>query len=142
MYSKILVSVDGSENSLRALRHGLFLASRLKTKLSVLYVLEIPPVVYVQSQKIINSAIESIEDEAKKVFSEVDKEAKKYDYAYEAVILKGHPVASVIIEYADQKDMEIIIIGSRGFGKFKTAILGSVSHHIIHHTKRPVILIK
>ena len=68
MYSKILVPIDGSDNSIRALRHGLFLSSKLGSKLTVLNVLEIPPVVYVQSQKIVDSVINALEKESKEVF--------------------------------------------------------------------------
>ena len=108
----------------------------------MLYVFETPPFVYIQSQKIINSVIGSLEEEAKKVYDLVNKAAQKYDVAYQAVTLKGHPVASVIIEYFEEKDFDHNIIGRRGHGKFKTAILGSVSHHVFNHTKKPVTLVK
>ncbi|MDF0682080.1 MAG: universal stress protein [Candidatus Nitrosocosmicus sp.] len=68
MYSKILVPVDRSDNSVRALRHALFLSSKLGSKLTVLNVLEVLPVVYVQSQIIVDSVINALEDKSKKVF--------------------------------------------------------------------------
>jgi nucleotide-binding universal stress UspA family protein len=142
MYSNILVPVDGSENSIRALRHGLFLSSKLGSKLTILYVLEIPPVVYVQSQKIIDSVMSTLEKEAKDIFNAVNLEAQNYDISYETILLKGQYVASLINEYADQNDIDIIIIGSRGNGRFKTAILGSVAHNVFHHTKKPILIIK
>lgn len=52
---------------MRALEHGLALSSELKSKLTVLYVLQVPPFVYVQSQQVVNSVIESLEKEAKSV---------------------------------------------------------------------------
>ncbi len=57
LISKILVPIDGSENSLRALNYGLFLCSKLKSRLTILYILEVPPFVYIQSQKLINSVM-------------------------------------------------------------------------------------
>ena len=142
LYSNILVPIDGSQNSFRALRHGLFLSSKLQSELSVLYVLETPPFVYIQSQKVINSITSSLEEEAKKVYDKVDQEAKEYGVAYQKVILKGHPVAAVIIKYSEEKEFDTIIIGSRGHGKIKTAILGSVSHHVVNNTKIPLTLVK
>jgi nucleotide-binding universal stress UspA family protein len=136
MYSKILVPIDGSENSLRALKHGLFLGSKVGAKLAVLYVLDTPPVPFIQSQKVIDSVNESFEKESEKVFAKVDSEAQTYDTTYETVLLEGHHVASLINEYADQNDIDIIVIGSRGHGKVKTAILGSVSHDVFHHSKK------
>jgi nucleotide-binding universal stress UspA family protein len=141
-YSKILVPVDGSENSIRALKHGLFLNSKLGSKLTVLYILEIPPVVYVQSQKIIDSVISTLEKESKDIFNAVNLEARNYDINYGNILLKGHHVASIINDYADQNAIDIIIIGSRGNGKVKTTILGSVTHNVFHHTKKPILIIR
>ena len=105
------------------------------------YVLETPPFVYIQSQKIINSVIGSLEEEAKKVYDQVNKEDQKYDVVYQVVTLKGHPVTSVIIEYSEDKNF-LNIIGSTGHEKFKAAILGSVYFHVFNHIKKPVTLVK
>ncbi|CAN5733425.1 universal stress protein [soil metagenome] len=142
MFSKILVPIDGSEDSLRALKHGLFLGSKLRAKLVVLYVLDTPPVPFIQSEKVMDSVNESFEKESEKVFAKVDSEAQNYDITYETVLLKGHHVASLINEYTDQNDIDVIVIGSRGHGTVKTAILGSVSHDVLHHTIKPVLIIK
>jgi nucleotide-binding universal stress UspA family protein len=142
LYSKILVPIDGSEISLKALKHGLFLGSKLGAKLVVLYVLDTPPVPFIQSEKVIDSVNESFEKESEKVFAKVDSEAQNYDINYETVLLKGHHVASLINDYANQNDIDVIVIGSRGHGKVKTAILGSVSHDVLHNTKKPVLIIK
>ncbi len=142
MYSKILVPIDGSENSIRALRHALYLGSNLSSKLIVLHISEIPPMVYVQSQKIIDSINNTITEEAKKIFEHVDLEAQNCKAVYETVALRGNPIASVIIEYADKNDIDIIVIGSRGRGKVKTAISGSVAHEVFYHTKKPLLIVR
>ena len=104
------------------------------------YVLETLPFVYIQSQKIINSVIGSLE-EAKKVYDQVNKEDQKYNVVYKLVTLEGHPVTSVIIEYSEDKNF-LNIIGSTGHEKFKAAILGSVYFHVFNHIKKPVTLVK
>jgi len=142
MYTKVLVPIDGSDNSIRALRHGLFLSSKLGSKLTILNVLEIPPVVYVQSQKIVDSVINALEKESKEVFKRVDIESRNYGISYEPILIKGQHVASIINEYAGQHDADVIIMGSRGNGKIKTAIMGSVSHNVFHHSNRPMLIIK
>ena len=142
MYSRILVPIDGSENSNRALRHALYLGSNLSSKLIVLYISEIPPMVYVQSQKIIDSINNTLTEEIKKIFEHVDLEAQNYKAVYETVVLKGNPIASVINEYADKNDIDIIVMGSRGRGKVKTAISGSVAHEVFYHTKKPLLIVR
>jgi nucleotide-binding universal stress UspA family protein len=93
--------------TLLELRHGLFLSFRLGSKLTVLDVLEIPPVVYVQSQKVVDPVINALEKESKKVFEIVDAEFRKLKVNYESVLVKGNHVASIIIEYADKHDVNI-----------------------------------
>ena len=143
MYSRILVPIDGSENSLRALRHALYLSSNLGSKLVIVHISEIHPVVYVQSQKIIDSINNTLTEEVEKIFKLAELEAQNYKTAvYETVMLMGNPIASVINEYADKNDIDIIVIGSRGRGKVKTAIAGSVAHDVFYHTKKPILIVR
>jgi nucleotide-binding universal stress UspA family protein len=142
LYSKILVPIDGSENSMRALKHALFLSSKLKSKLTILYVLEIPPFVYVQSQKLVDSVMASLEKEAKDILDTAKNQAKEFDVEYETILLEGNNVASILVDYVKKNDFDTIVIGSRGHGKFKTTLLGSVSNNVLHHSKNPVMIVK
>ncbi len=142
MFSKILVPLDGSENSMRALKYGLFLCSKLKSKLTILYVIEIPPFVYIQSQKIVNSIILELEKEAKDILKKSANQAKGFDIELETVSLKGDDVCSIIIGYSEKNGFDLIVIGSRGKGLFKEALLGSISHKVLHHSKVPVLVVK
>jgi nucleotide-binding universal stress UspA family protein len=142
LISKILVPIDGSENSLRALNHGLFLSSKLKSKITILYVIEVPPFVYIQSQKLINSVMIALEKEAKDILNIGKNLAKKYDIEPGMVFLEGGNIGSIIIDYDEKNNFDFIVIGSRGKGKFKHALLGSVSHRVLHHSKNPVLIVK
>ena len=142
LISKILVPIDGSENSLRALNHGLFLCSKLKSRLTILYILEVPPFVYIQSQKLINSVMITLENEAKDILETGKSQAKKYNVEPETVFLEGGNIGSIIIDYSEKNNFDFIVIGSRGKGKFKHALLGNVSHRVLHHSKNPVLIIK
>ena len=142
LISKILVPIDGSENSMRALNHGLFLSSNLKIKLTILFVIEVPPFVYVQSQKVVNSVMASLEKEAKDVLEEGRNQAKRYDVEPEILFLEGNNIASIIIEHGEKNNFDLIVIGSKGKGKLKTSLLGSVSNKVIHHSKSPVYVVK
>ena len=41
----------------------------------------------------------------------------------------------IIIDYDEKNNFDFIVIGSRGKGKFKQALLGNVSHRVLHHSK-------
>jgi nucleotide-binding universal stress UspA family protein len=140
--SKILAAVDGSENSMRSLDHAIILSSKLNTTLVILIVLEIPPFVYVQSQKLVNSIMTELEKEANDILENCTSRAKNYGITVETMFLEGQNAGSIIIDYVEKNNFDYIVMGSRGRGGFKHAILGSVSHRVLHHSKVPVLIVK
>ncbi|MBO9532712.1 MAG: universal stress protein [Solirubrobacteraceae bacterium] len=52
----------------------------------------------------------------------------------------GSP-ATTILEVADEIEAEAIVLGSRGHGRVASLLLGSTSHHVLHHAHRPVIVV-
>ncbi|XP_011094182.1 uncharacterized protein LOC105173950 [Sesamum indicum] len=56
-------------------------------------------------------------------------------------ILEGDP-KEMICDVAEQMQIDLIAIGSRGLGKIKRAFMGSVSDYVTHHAKCPVLVIK
>jgi nucleotide-binding universal stress UspA family protein len=59
---------------------------------------------------------------------------------YRAVMEDGRP-ASVITKVADQVEADLIIVGRRGRGGVAELLLGSVSHELVQHSKRPVLVV-
>ena len=141
MFSKILVPVDGSDISYRALDSALFLSERLGSKITAIHVIEKVPTVYIQSQKLLDEILETHKNESQKILDECSSIATKKGIAINTTLLEGNP-ASTILEFSQTEKYEVIIIGSRGLGHFKELILGSVSSKVIHHSLCPVLLIK
>jgi nucleotide-binding universal stress UspA family protein len=61
------------------------------------------------------------------------------DVDYELELVDGHP-AEALDRVARVRDADQIVIGSRGFGRLRSA-LGSVSHELLHRADRPVVVI-
>jgi nucleotide-binding universal stress UspA family protein len=143
LFSKILVPVDGSDISYRALDSSLFLSEteRLGSKITAIHVIEKVPTVYIQSQKILDEILETHKNESQKILDECSSIATKKGIAINTTLLEGNP-ASTILEFSQMEKYEVIIIGSRGMGHFKELILGSVSSKILHHSLCPVLLIR
>ena len=141
MFSKILVPVDGSDISYRALDSALFLSERLGSKITAIHVIEKVRTVYIQSQKILDQILETHKNESQKILDECSSIATKKGIAINTTLLEGNP-ASTILEFSQMEKYEVIIIGSRGMGHFKELILGSVSSKILHHSLCPVLLIR
>lgn len=141
MFSKILVAVDGSDVSYRALDAALFLSEKLGSKITAIHVMENIPTVYIQSQKILDELLEARKNESQKILDECSSIATKKGIILTTALLEGNP-ASTILEFSLTEKYEVIIIGSRGMGQFKELILGSVSSKVIHHSSCPILLIR
>ena len=141
MFSKILVPVDGSDISYRALDSALFLSERLGSKITAIHVIEQVPTVYIQSQKILDELLAAHKNESQKILDKCSSIATQKGIVINTTLLEGNP-ASTILEFSQMDKYEVIIIGSRGMGHFKELILGSVSSKILHHSLCPVLLIR
>ena len=141
MFSKILVPVDGSDISYRALDSALFLSERLGSKITAIHVIEQVPTVYIQSQKILDELLAAHKNESQKILDKCSSIATQKGIAINTTLLEGNP-ASTILEFSQREKYEVIIIGSRGMGHFKELVLGSVSSKILHHSLCPVLLIR
>jgi nucleotide-binding universal stress UspA family protein len=57
------------------------------------------------------------------------------------VEMRGLSVAATVLEVADEVGADAIVMGTRGLGAFKSAILGSVSQGVLRHGHRPVVAV-
>jgi nucleotide-binding universal stress UspA family protein len=142
MLSKILVPVDGSENSFRALEHAIFLSTKIEgAQTTVTYIIEARPSVYIYSPKVMEKVRADYKSESAKILERCKDMANKSGINIHTVLIEGDP-ASKIIRYSEMEKFEIIIIGSRGMGQFKEMILGSVSNKVLHHAKCSVMVVR
>ncbi len=140
MFSNIVVPVDGSAPSFRALNVALSFSKALGSKISVIHVMEIVPITHIQSQKLLDK-LEAYKKEAQDMLSKCSEIAKEKGVTINTILLQGNP-ASKILDFSKDEKCDTIIIGSRGMGKFKELILGSVSSKIVHHSLCSVMLVK
>ena len=142
MLSKILVPVDGSDNSFRALEQAIFLATKIQeAQITVLYIIEDLPSLYIYSPKTIEKLHADYKSESAKILERCKELASKSGINIHTVLLEGDP-ASKIIAYSEMEGFDIIMMGSRGMGKFKEMIVGSISNKVIHHAKCSVMLVR
>ena len=142
MFKKILVPIDGSEQSYRALGFGMDLAKRYSSKVILLTVEQLifqeplfPP--------FSKQSYDNLEDAHRKILSQAFNEAKKIDSEIEISkrLANGRP-ADKIIEIAKEDGVDLIVIGSRGLGGIKEFLLGSVSDRVADHAPCPVLIVK
>jgi len=144
VYKKILVPIDGSKNSLRALLHAVALACFFDAELCILYISvvsqKLPVTAQIQGDKIPEYQPEKPELFAHKIITD----ALKYVPENTRVCTHnelGEPRTS-ITDYAEQNAYDIIVMGSRGLGAISGLVMGSVSTYVVHHAKCPVLVVK
>lgn len=150
---KILVCVDGSEQSMNAVQKALDIVSDCKTgEVSFIHVLEDIKKSYwlamgegYSPSREEMSHLVDLENQKRQEKDTMLKEAARpfedLGITVERLIRMGHP-AHTITTVADQGNFDMIIIGSRGLGGFRKMLLGSVSNAVIQETKRSVLVVK
>ena len=141
MFTNILVPVDGSDNSYRALDAALLLSEKLSSNVTVLHVMEQLPITHIGSEKLLSELLEAYKKENQDILSKCSEIATQKGLTIKTLLLQGNP-ASVILDHSKKEKFDLLIMGSRGLGKFKELILGSVSGKIVHHSPCAVLLIR
>jgi nucleotide-binding universal stress UspA family protein len=141
LFTNILVPVDGSDNSYRALDAALLLSEKLGSDITVIHVMEEVPITHIGSEKMLNELLEAYKKENQDILLKCSEIANQRGLTIKTFLLQGNP-ASAILDYIKKEKFDLVIMGSRGLGKFKELILGSVSSKIVHHSPCAVLLIR
>ncbi len=138
----ILVPVDGSEISNKALDYASEIGKKFGAEVTVLHVYELPiPITgFEYSAEILANIDEELKKHAQKI---LDNSANKIEHnglTVKKLMLVGNQ-GYLIVDTAEKNKFDLIIMGSRGLGFTKGFLLGSVSNYVIHHTKHSVLLV-
>jgi nucleotide-binding universal stress UspA family protein len=142
--SNILVAVDGSNNSFRAADAAMKLAGDYGAKLFVVTVTHIPEKYHVSQLEVLESEERRAEmDDAKKWYEEYIQRAKQNGIVLWTELLNSHrPVDYELLEYAEAKKTNLIVIGTRGRNKLARLLIGSVAYRVVTYSYCPVLLVK
>jgi nucleotide-binding universal stress UspA family protein len=141
MFSKVLVPVDGSDNSFRALDAALLLSEKMGTKVTAIHVMENIPILHIQSEKLLRELLDAYKKESQLILSKCLEVATKKGLSIDTKLFQGN-AGSIIVDFCEKEKYDIIVMGSRGMGKFKELVLGSVSSKVVHHSLCPVMIVR
>jgi nucleotide-binding universal stress UspA family protein len=141
LFSKVLVPVDGSDNSFRALDAALLLSEKIGSQVTVIHVMEDIPVLHIQSEKLLRKLIEDYTKESQLILTRCSEIAVKKGLSLNTKLLHGN-ASSSILDFCKKGKYDAIVMGSRGMGKFKELVLGSVSSKVLHHSSCAVMIIR
>lgn len=141
MFSKVLVPIDGSDNSFRALDAALLLSENLGAKVTAIHVMEEIPVLHIQSEKLLRQLLDAYKKERQVILTKCSEIATSKGLSINTKLLQGN-AGSTILDFCEKEKYDLIVMGSRGMGKFRELVLGSVSNKIVHHSSCPVMIIR
>ncbi|EGW40530.1 universal stress family protein [Desulfosporosinus sp. OT] len=139
--NKILVATDASEYSRRALTTALELARKFNAEVELLFVTHLP-IVYDSSVNSYIIAPELIEQEGEHALAATLKGIDISDVTLVKKQMQGKKPADVIISEAENENIDLIVMGTHGYGAIAGSLLGSVSQHVLHKAKCSVLIVK
>jgi nucleotide-binding universal stress UspA family protein len=152
-FSKILISVDGSEQSMDAADYAIAMAKKEdnNAQLIALHVL-FSQTGYAYSTNMfglvtpssINELLEDAKHEAQQWFDKIKE--KLYENGgiqlKTEVVVSPTSVVGAIVDYAEHENVDLIVIGSRGRSGFKKLLLGSTASGVVTYASCPVLVVK
>jgi nucleotide-binding universal stress UspA family protein len=137
---KILVPLDGSNNSLRGLDHAISLAKISGASIVGAHVSYVPGNLAYPKQGFIN---QQLVKEAERYLNTAKERCAESGIAFTSKILPGTPSHGIVKFGQEVKNgINMIVMGTRGLSSAKESFLGSVSNHVVHKSKVPVLLVK
>jgi nucleotide-binding universal stress UspA family protein len=136
---RILIATDGSNGAGHALEQGLELASQVGADVVVVYARPSPTSFL--GAPYYQDVITEEAQHARGVITDAKLYATRYDVEVDYEVIEGDPVEA-ILSIARSRDVDLIVVGSRGLGAVTSLVVGSVSNAILHQADRPVLVAK
>jgi nucleotide-binding universal stress UspA family protein len=141
---RILVPLDGSDSSLRAARYAINIAKMARAQVICVHaVVNTPYLEYKGAGLVIARYLEEAKRHAEMWYDDVREMAAKdgIDIAAETV-LDVASTADAIVNYAERKKADLIVIGTKGRSGLKRFLLGSVASGVVSHARCSVLVVR
>jgi len=153
LFEKILVPLDGSEHSLKALDVAIQMAQKFGGKITLVHVYSVDVVgiipepgmatagIPIMSAPDISRFVEIARKIGNRILEDGEKRVKAGKVEVNKLLEEGHTVQE-IIRVSKEGNYELIVIGARGISRIREMLLGSVSEGVMHHVTCPVLVVK
>jgi nucleotide-binding universal stress UspA family protein len=140
MFHNILVAVDGSPDAEQALTEAIDLAESEHTRLTLITaVSQLPAAAYGTAALPVSQVLEDAQVEAEAMLRRA-RERVPHGVSVTAV-LSEQPIRVALSRQIATGHHDLVVMGSRGRGAVRAALLGSVSHYVLHHSPVPVLIV-
>ena len=136
----IVIATDGSENTQKAISYGIKLAKLSGATVHALHVVNTSSI----SQSWTagwETMYELLKKEGQKAVSEVKEYGEASGVDVKEVLLEGHP-SKEIIDFAENNDIDLIVMGTLGKTGLDRFLMGSVAETVVRNSKVPVLVVR
>ena len=155
MFEKVLVPLDGSEHSLRALDIAIQIAKKFKASITLAHVFSVTatPMIMPEPTTLtpsgiptvtpaeISKIVEATREVGNRILSDGKDKVKSAKVEVDTVLREGNTVQE-IVKIAKEGKFGLIVIGVRGVSKIRELLVGSVSDGVMKHAPCPVLVVK
>jgi nucleotide-binding universal stress UspA family protein len=140
MFQNILVAVDGSPDAEQALTEAIDLAESEHTRLTLITaVAQIPATAYGAVGPPVAQLLEDAHVEAEAILRRARERVP--DGVAVTAVLSERPIRAALSGQIADGHHDLVVMGSRGRGAVRAALLGSVSHYVLNHSTVPVLIV-
>lgn len=144
MFEKILVPVDGSPTSLRAIDKAAAIAKAFHGTVSVISIVDPYPLMGMNSeipydQESFRQAAKAEAEQATRVACE---QLKAAGVDAKGEVVESHTVWRGVLEAAGKAHVDLVIMGSHGRHGLEKLVLGSVTQRVLQHASLPVMVVR
>ena len=140
MFNHILLGVDGSAHALHAAKTAADLARNMKSD-TLRIVVAFDPVPPYLGEPNLQTAISARMKEADIILQKALEAVGEIPGEVRTEILEGSP-AEAILDVANTRKVDLIVMGSRGIGRLKGLLIGSQSQKVVQHAPCPVLIVR
>lgn len=142
MFHRVLVATGGSPWSDNAVKYAIGLARDYGLELVIVHVLtETPPYFIAEAGPSLDSLLDGSEEAGRRIIDEAMDWAAEAGIQCDSELVWGR-VPEVICHVAQERDCDLIVVGSRGLTGFKRLMLGSISNAVAAKALCPVLVVK
>jgi nucleotide-binding universal stress UspA family protein len=139
MFNRILVAIDGSPASEKALTVAVDLAMHYNADLTAIGVAEVPEIVGTVDE--VDELRQSAEGHFRQIGEAAVAFARSRGVALRSVVVRGH-AAEAIVRYAESEQMSLMVLGNHGHSRIARFFLGSTTDRVSEHCSCSIVIVK
>jgi len=140
MFKNILIAIDGSEHAFKAARIAGEIANTMGSE-TLWVVVAFDPVPGYLGQPLMQEAIDERVKQTDAILNKGLEEIGKISGTLKTEVLAGPP-AEAVLSVAGTRQVDLIVMGTRGLGRLAGALVGSQSQKVVAHAHCPVLLVR